>query len=330
MNIIYYNFDYEYFTNILSLKMEVRDGGLSLYESLFSRLYGIGAIDRTKQLPKSINTVSKFPIPSVITDLPSYSEIVAENAQKIKDSFVDDLPSMMYYDGSIDATVTLLGMIDVDIKPVLNVSSDTYTVQKELIDSLGLETIINDKKEYGEDIKHYNIINYALGKVINDCDYAYSISNEDSYLNLSVDVFKSYLESLLVSDTLTSTLDEQFSTIVNLSPIELTTVYSAIKWTSFNFAYQGLMFDKWYDNKTVWRANQTVHNFYNTDKFQRYSLNNINKEISVDNFKSDALDYINSKTDKFVGSKLVYIDDTKTPLRFISDEYKPFRDIGFD
>jgi len=330
VNIIYYNFDYEYFTNILSLKMEVRDGGLSLYESLFSRLYGIGAIDRTKKLPKSINTVSKFPIPSVITDLPSYSEIVEENAQKIKSSFVDDLPAIMYYDGSIDATVALLAMVDVDVKPVLNVSESVYNTQKDLISSLGLETVINEKREYGEDIKHYNIINYALGKVINDCDYAYSVSNEDSYLNLGVDEFKTYLESLLVSDTLINTLDEQFNAIISISPVDLNTVYSVIKWTSFNFAYQGLTFDKWYDNKTVWRANQTVHNFYNTDKFQRYSLNNINKEISVDNFKIDALDYIKSKTDKFAGKGLVYIDDTKTALRFISDEYKPFRDIGFD
>ena len=110
MNIVYYRYDYEYFTNILSLKMEVRDSSVSLYESVFSRLFGVGAIDRTNKLPRAINTIVLKPIPSFVEDIGTYEDIVKDNAKRIKTTLT--LPVMMYYDGSIDATVALLGMID--------------------------------------------------------------------------------------------------------------------------------------------------------------------------------------------------------------------------
>lgn len=119
--------------------------------------------------------------------------------------------------------------------------------------------------------------------------------------------------------------------IYSLSPVQLSNVYSAIKWVSFNLAYQGLTFEGWYDNKTIWRAKETVKNFYNTDKFQRYALKNIDKVYLEEDFKKDAVDYINSKTKLYNNTnKFVKIDDQDSDLRFIRDDFKPFRDIGID
>lgn len=329
MNIIYYRYDYEYFTNILSLKMEVREGTVSLYESIFSRLFGVGAIDRTKVLPRAINTIITNPIPSYIEEIGTYEDIVTDNAKRIKDSLT--LQPMMYYDGSIDATVALLGLIDVGVENiVLNVSERTYKEQKEFIDSLSLELKINDKLEFGEDIKHYNIISYSLGKVINDSDFIYNISNDEEWLKLDYTELTPYLKSLLVSDKLEPIFEEQITLLYELSPVKLTTVYSALSWLSFNLAYQGLTFEGWYDNKTIWRAKETVKNFYSSDKFQRYALKNISKDFDG-MFKKDAINYINNKTDSYYNKgKLVELIKESTDLRFIRDDLKPFRDIGID
>lgn len=328
MNIVYYRYDYEYFTNILSLKMEVRDSSVSLYESVFSRLFGIGAIDRTNKLPRAINTIVLKPIPSFVEDIGTYEDIVKDNAKRIKTTLT--LPVMMYYDGSIDATVALLGMIDEGVNDItLNMSDDTYKSQKKFIDSLNLKVLLNNKVEYGDDIKKYNIISYSLGKVINDCDFAYNIG-EISWLNEDKEVFNDYIKSLLTADKLESPMLEQLEFLYSESPVKLTNVYSAIKWLSFNLTYQGLMFEGWYDNKTIWRAKETVCQFFGSDKFQRYALKNINKDASVI-FKEDALNYIKSKTDLYENSnKTVTIDKEKSSLRFIRDDYKPFRDVGID
>lgn len=330
MNIVYYRYNYEYFTNILSLKMEIRDGSLSLYESIFSRLFNVGVIDRTKELPKALNSIVLYQIPSYLDKIDSYSDIVLDNANKIKSSL--SLQPMMYYDGSIDATVSLLGLIDAGVSDILlNVSESTFKEQEDFIKSLNLEYKINDKIEYGEDIKHYNIISYGLGKVINDCDFIYNISNDQEWLNLDYNEFTTYLKSLLISDKYNDAIEEQMEFIYSLSPVQLSNVYSAIKWVSFNLAYQGLTFEGWYDNKTIWRAKETVKNFYNTDKFQRYALKNIDKVYLEEDFKKDAVDYINSKTKLYNNTnKFVKIDDQDSDLRFIRDDFKPFRDIGID
>ena len=329
MNIVYYRYNYEYFTNILSLKMEIRDGSTSLYESVFSRLFGIGVIDRTKELPRAINTIVISPIPSFLEDIGTYDEIVKDNAKRIVSSLT--MAPMMYYDGSIDATVAVLSLIDEGVdNMVLNINEETYRSQKEFIDSLNCTLLINNKKEYGDDIKKYNIISYALGKVINDCDFIFNISNEIEWINNSIG-FDDYIKSLLTSDKLEPQMMEQIEALCSMSPTPLTTNYSVIKWLSFNLVYQGLSFEGWYDNKTIWRAKETVKNFYSSDKFQRYALKNINKEITLDNFKSDALEYINSKTNLYNNTnKLINIDNSESDLRFIRDDYKPFRDIGID
>lgn len=330
MNIVYYRYDYEYFTNLLSLKMEIRDGSTSLYESVFSRLFGVGVIDRTKQLPRAINTIVLSPIPSFLEDIGTYDEIVKDNAKRIKSTLT--LPPMMYYDGSIDATVALLGMIDEDIDNMtLNISEETYESQKQFIDSLNCTLIINNKKEYGDDIKKYNIISYALGKVINDCDFIFNISDDIDWINSDKNEFNEYIKSLLISDKLEIPMMEQLDFLYNESPVKLTSNYSVVKWLSFNLAYQGLTFEGWYDNKTIWRAKETVKPFFASDKFQRYALKNIDKVLTTNNFKSDALEYIKSKTELYITNyKLIDINNEKTDLRFIRDDYKPFRDIGID
>lgn len=325
MNIIQYNYNYTFFNDILSKKMEVRNSTPALYETILSRMFKVGVIERSNTMPKGINTKSMFPIPSMVEGI-TLQQCIDDSVKRIKTKAT--LPIVVVFDGSIDNLLVIKSLYESGVEFSIRTEQDLYDKHKPLFDKVGKEVKIEANSFYGNLVKTNNIVSSTLGKLIIGCDYVYDFMREtgeydESVMNESFELIYDYASSYSIGGT-KEDIKVQIESLLKLSPYNIETLYQSIHWLSYLTAYQGIWFEKMDNSSRLWKAVDSVINFYHTDMFQRYALNSM--KAGYKGFKVEAIEML----DKFYDTTELFnqVDIVTSDIRFIAEDYTQFRDSG--
>ncbi|MEY4747751.1 MAG: hypothetical protein RLZZ416_800 [Candidatus Parcubacteria bacterium] len=274
--------------------------GLPRFLQIFD-LYGhwVLPVDRTSTVTFPIRTISHFPIPRFRTFTKSYEDICDDRAVHILKK-VDELGVTMYilYSGGIDSTCVMVSLL----------KHATRAQRENLVVLLSHESIIENPRFYedhikgklrtGSSITYPNLIGedvYLLSAEHNDLIFGSDKIGKMIANFGQASVHRPYDRQLitrLYSEQLNDDLAAAsyhvglFEKIRATSPVPIETNMDFLWWTNFAIKwhacyYYMLLFTPPGNAHKVTRdyLDSRFISFYNTDDFQLWSMNNLDKRI---------------------------------------------------
>ena len=279
--------------------------GVTQYSHAF-KLYGswVMPLDRTGHITIPIRNVSLFPVPQFHPFQKSYEEICNDRAVSVLKS-AEELGVTIHvmYSGGIDSTCLLVSLL----------KHATPEQKKNIVVLLSHESIAENPRFYEEHIRGKLRVgsSIAFPELIGGKDMLLSAEHNDLVMgNASVGrmitqygpaiIHKPYSRELLV-DFFTGILSDQdaaefyfklFDHLCKTAPTEIRTNFDFMWWFNFATKWQAcfcfILFYVLPDNTakiTKEYLDTRFISFYNTDEFQLWSINNLDKRIK-DTWKS--------------------------------------------
>ncbi len=274
--------------------------GIESYAFFFKHIYSatIAVVDRTNTITLPLKTHSLFPIPTLRPITESLEDICNERAKEIL-TRADSLGVTLYvsWSGGIDSTLLLISL--------LKVASST---QKENIVVLMTEASITENPHFYRDhirgklrTDSANSFPYLLGTNAfflggegNDQIFGSDVVGKfiqkfgPSVINApySRDTFFTYFNEQAHNPTMVNFYLDLFGKLKAACPIPLSSNFDLLWWINFSLKWQSvfmrvLSYTSPRNRMNVERDYIGVRydHFYNTEKFQLWSLNNQDKKI---------------------------------------------------
>ncbi len=268
--------------------------------SSFYRFFSssVVVIDRTDTIRTPFHTKSVFPIPALRKSTSTFGELCNERAQfLLKHAEGIGAPLYVLYSGGIDSTLVLISLL----------KNATPEQKKNIVVLLSNSSIVENPHFYRDHIhgklqvQSSGMFWHLLGTVPvivggehNDQlfgsdrlgDLIHMFGSSVIHAPYSRDTFFSYLNASLSDATLANFWLDTFERLKNASPIPIATNADFLWWINFSLKWQSVFFRTLsYTSKR--RAHEISEEyiktryfqFYGTDDFQIWSLNNPDKKI---------------------------------------------------
>ena len=318
--------------------------------SHFFRLYGgwVLPIDRTGTIKTPVRTKSLYPLTAYRPFAKSYEDICNDRAKEML-AHADTLNKDMcvFYSGGIDSTCMLVSLL----------KQATAGQKKRIVVLLSQESIMENPRFFDEHIRgnlrveSSTMFPYILGTG----DFVLSGENNDQVMGSDKvgrliltygpgaihqpykreTFFEFFGKSFGGEDRVTNFYLDLFEKLKNACPVPLTTNFEYLWWINFSLKWQAvvmytLMFVAKRNVSGIGPNYLETHfkSFYNTEEFQLWSMNNLDKRIKdtwpsykwvskdvIYGFTKDA-EYRDKKTKK--GSR-AFITRQQTAFNFLDE-----------
>ena len=323
--------------------------GMARFADVF-KLYGpwVIPVDRTGTITSPIRTVSDFPIPTYRSFTGSFAEICNERAIEVLGN-AEKLGAVMYvmYSGGIDSTLVLVSLL----------KNATAEQKKNIVILLSHESIAENPRFYEEHIRGKLRVgsSIAFPELIGEDCYLLSGEHNDMVMGSekigklmtrfgASSIYQPYNREMVTSlyagalggDIATADFYmDLFERIRDKAPFPVTNNMDFLWWINFAIKWQAcfyyiLLFAPARNAHKVTReyVNARFVSFFNTDDFQLWSMNNLDKRIKdtwksykwvckdiIYDYTKDA-DYRDNKMKK---ASLLFITAQQTSYHFLDD-----------
>jgi hypothetical protein len=274
--------------------------GIAMF-SRFTDIYGkwVLPIDRTGTIRTPVRTVSLFPMPALRPQPKSYEVICNERAREVLNKAdILDRDLFVFYSGGIDSTCVVVSLL----------KNATPTQKKRIVVLLSQESIMENPRFFEEHIRgklrveSSTLFPYLLGRD----HFILSGENNDQVMgsDKTAKLIEMFGEEAIHQPYKRETFEQVFGSslghepkatafyldlferLKRAAPMELRTNFEYLWWINFCLKWQAvfaytLMFTPPRNTSRVTKEYITSHftSFYNTEDFQLWSMNNLDKRI---------------------------------------------------